>query len=545
MPGDDVRLIDWNVTARTGEPHVRVQLAERVLVTWIVLDHTAVDGVRHGRPPQGGRRAGRRARARARGERAREPRRPVAFGGGAERCCRRRRGAPGLVGVLLALARRAWRRRCRPAPTARRALRGLAAVARQRALVGVVSDFRGPLDWRRPLLDLAGRHDVLAVEIRDPREQELATSGSCGSSTPRRASGCASTRATRGLRERFAAAAPRSGGGGAGARVSAGVATSCSRPTATGCATSRVVRAAEAAMSFVWPVALARAARVPAARRAPVRRRAPARREAAALRNPRARRRVSSPRPPGVRRLRAVRPRARGVRVPRRRVARARTSSRRDARRGDVILTIDTSRSMAGDGRAAVASRPPTAAARRSSRRCPTRSASASSPSRPRPTSCCRRPPTARPRGRRSTQLRLGSGTALGDAIDRSVELALATRGRASRPRDRQASPGGRPPALGRRPDRRAASRPSAAAQRARGSGAVSTVALGTRDAVVEVPRPGGLTERVTVAPDCRRCAGWRRRPVGRSPRRRRGAPEGGLPRARHPARRRGASASR
>ena len=38
IPGDDVRNIDWNVTARTGEPHVRVQLAERVLVSWILLD---------------------------------------------------------------------------------------------------------------------------------------------------------------------------------------------------------------------------------------------------------------------------------------------------------------------------------------------------------------------------------------------------------------------------------------------------------------------------------------------------------------------------
>src|SRR3954468_11743803 len=38
VPGDDVRRIDWNVTARTGETHVRVHLAERVLVTWLVLD---------------------------------------------------------------------------------------------------------------------------------------------------------------------------------------------------------------------------------------------------------------------------------------------------------------------------------------------------------------------------------------------------------------------------------------------------------------------------------------------------------------------------
>ena len=37
-PGDDVRRLDWNVTARTQIPHVRVDLAERVLTTWLVLD---------------------------------------------------------------------------------------------------------------------------------------------------------------------------------------------------------------------------------------------------------------------------------------------------------------------------------------------------------------------------------------------------------------------------------------------------------------------------------------------------------------------------
>src|ERR671931_1145049 len=40
-PGDDVRRIEWNVTARTGQTHVRVELAERVLVTWLVLDSSA------------------------------------------------------------------------------------------------------------------------------------------------------------------------------------------------------------------------------------------------------------------------------------------------------------------------------------------------------------------------------------------------------------------------------------------------------------------------------------------------------------------------
>ena len=39
--GDDVRLIDWNVTARTGEPHVRVNVAERAVETWLLLDTSA------------------------------------------------------------------------------------------------------------------------------------------------------------------------------------------------------------------------------------------------------------------------------------------------------------------------------------------------------------------------------------------------------------------------------------------------------------------------------------------------------------------------
>ena len=43
--------------------------------------------------------------------------------------------------------------------------------------MAVVSDFRGPRDWRTPLLQLASRHAVVAVEITDPREQELPNVG--------------------------------------------------------------------------------------------------------------------------------------------------------------------------------------------------------------------------------------------------------------------------------------------------------------------------------------------------------------------------------
>ena len=100
------------------------------------------------------------------------------------------------------------------------------------------------------------------------------------------------------------------------------------------------------------------------------------------------------------------------------------------------------------------------------------------------------------------SELRLGSGTAIGAAITRSVDLALDRK-------DAQAKPqaGERSPAavllLSDGAQTAGDIRPGPAAQRARRLGVpVSTVALGTGNAVVEVPRPGGLKERVVVAPD-------------------------------------------
>lgn len=103
------------------------------------------------------------------------------------------------------------------------------------------------------------------------------------------------------------------------------------------------------------------------------------------------------------------------------------------------------------------------------------------------------------------SELRLGSGTAIGAAIARSVELAL---GRGDEQEQQPGPASGRPsPAavllLSDGAQTTGSMRPLPAAQRARRAGVpVSTVGLGTRDAVVEVPRPGGLKERVTVAPD-------------------------------------------
>jgi uncharacterized protein (DUF58 family) len=87
------------------------------------------------------------------------------------------------------------------------ALHRTARLARQRAVVVVVSDFRGPRDWRKALVGLAGRHEVVAVEIRDPREQELPNAGALWLVDPETGRQVrVDTRSER-LRARFAAAA--------------------------------------------------------------------------------------------------------------------------------------------------------------------------------------------------------------------------------------------------------------------------------------------------------------------------------------------------
>jgi uncharacterized protein (DUF58 family) len=87
------------------------------------------------------------------------------------------------------------------------ALHRTASLARQRSAVVVVSDFRGPLDWRRPLLELSGKHDVIAVEIRDPREQELPNAGVLWLVDPETGRQLRADTRNERLRARFAAAA--------------------------------------------------------------------------------------------------------------------------------------------------------------------------------------------------------------------------------------------------------------------------------------------------------------------------------------------------
>jgi uncharacterized protein (DUF58 family) len=205
-PGDDVRHIDWNVTARMQEPHVRVHVGERALTAWIVLDASAsmtfgtaerrkadvAEGVALAVGHVATRRGNRLGVA--------------AFGAGDPKVLRPRQGRLGLLQLLAEL-------RAEPAPdglgatSLGGAIEAVAAVARARGLVVVISDFRGERDWERPLRALRARHGVLAVEVRDPRELELTPMGDLWLVDPETGRQLQVNTSRRGVRRRFAQAA--------------------------------------------------------------------------------------------------------------------------------------------------------------------------------------------------------------------------------------------------------------------------------------------------------------------------------------------------
>ena len=171
-PGDDVRRMDWSVTARTTQAHIRQTVADRELETWLAADLSAsLDfGTAHcekrdlvvaaaaavGHLTGGG---GNRLGA------------VVATGTGTVRYPARG-GRANLQHLLRALASTP-----RSAVGQRGdlvgALEQLRRPPRRRGLAVVISDFLGDIDWERSLRALSGRHDLLAIEILDPRDLEL------------------------------------------------------------------------------------------------------------------------------------------------------------------------------------------------------------------------------------------------------------------------------------------------------------------------------------------------------------------------------------
>ena len=172
QPGDDVRRMDWAVTARTTVPHIRETVADRELETWVAADLSASldfgtalsekrdlalcavaaiayltggGGNRLGAVMSNGTDA---VRVPARGGRAHA--RSVL-----KKMAEMPRAAEGTRGDLAAL------------------IEQLRRPPRRRGLAVVVSDFLGGFDWQRPLRGLSGRHELMAVEVIDPRDVDL------------------------------------------------------------------------------------------------------------------------------------------------------------------------------------------------------------------------------------------------------------------------------------------------------------------------------------------------------------------------------------
>lgn len=173
QPGDDVRWVDWPLSARTGQPTVRVPELEPVLTAWALIDCSP--SMRFGSLRETKLDLGREVLAgigtvlRRRGDRLGV----VATSGGELDVVRPPRGdRRGLAAALAAVDA------VPPAPaTGRadlpRAVRTLGRLARHRGAVLVISDFPESAELERALGMLGRSHEVIAIDVRDRREREL------------------------------------------------------------------------------------------------------------------------------------------------------------------------------------------------------------------------------------------------------------------------------------------------------------------------------------------------------------------------------------
>jgi uncharacterized protein (DUF58 family) len=175
-PGDDVRKIDWNATARTLIPQVREDVPDRQLTAWLLLDHSpsmhfgTADrrkaDVAEGAALVVGRFAARRGNRLG----------VVTFGSGPEVVAPPAGGSRGMLGLLRAIATEPPEEGGGQTSPAR-ALAVVGAIRTTPGVVVVLSDFRGPRDWVPALTEVAGRHAVIALEVTDPREESLVDVG--------------------------------------------------------------------------------------------------------------------------------------------------------------------------------------------------------------------------------------------------------------------------------------------------------------------------------------------------------------------------------
>jgi uncharacterized protein (DUF58 family) len=174
QPEDDIRYIDWNVTARMNTPYVRQYLEDREITAWFLLDMSpSMDFGAVGTPLEKRTmlvdfvsvlarlmtRHGNRVGAMMYGSSIQHT---IPARGGKAQVLR-------LINDMLKQPRLARVPRTNLKPFFEGALHTL----KRRSLVFVISDFMSEPGWERPLSMLGQRHEVVAIRLTDPREMEL------------------------------------------------------------------------------------------------------------------------------------------------------------------------------------------------------------------------------------------------------------------------------------------------------------------------------------------------------------------------------------
>jgi uncharacterized protein (DUF58 family) len=173
VPGDDVRAIDWNVTARTGVPHVKKYVEERDLTVLLVLDVSASQAFGSKYLTKRDLMAELAALLAFAAVKNNDRVGALLFTDRLERFIPPRKG----VDHALAIARDALYLEPKGRATdLSLALRSAAALLKQRAVVFVISDFLSPA-YEKAIKTMNRRHDVVAVPITDPRETEMPPNG--------------------------------------------------------------------------------------------------------------------------------------------------------------------------------------------------------------------------------------------------------------------------------------------------------------------------------------------------------------------------------
>lgn len=221
-PGDDVRHIDWNVTARMQQPHIRETIADRELETWMLVDRSPgldfgtaacekrdlVLGASAGvglLTARGGNRVG-----------------AMILRGSQVTTVPPRQGRRNLLGILDRVLASPRSDGAGPSDLGA-GLKALSGMAPRRGLIAVISDFQTDPDrWRTALGAAALRHSVLCVHVLDPRDVELPPVGLLQFTDPATGATREVNTDDRMLRDRYAEAAGRQQGAIAAAIRGAG-----------------------------------------------------------------------------------------------------------------------------------------------------------------------------------------------------------------------------------------------------------------------------------------------------------------------------------